>query len=66
MTDAYKWAKEYQEGRDAAQRGEGKKTNPYYSADYSTDNSDEDMVRSYHWDSGWWDEIHFAMKGEAA
>ena len=62
MADAYKWAKEYHEGRYAAQRGEDKKTNPYYSID----NSDEDMIRSYHWDSGWWDEMHFAIKEPAA
>jgi len=62
VIDTYKWSKEYHKGREAAQRGEDKKTNPYDRID----NSDEDMIRSYHWDSGWWDEMHFAIKEPAA
>jgi hypothetical protein len=62
MTDKYKWEKEYREGREAAQRGEHGKTNPYRHVD----SSDHDMKRGYHWNKGWQDEIHFAMKGEAA
>ena len=62
MTDKYKWSKEYHEGREAAQSGKDKNTNPYYSIDYSTDNSDEDMVRSYHWSNGWWDATYAEMR----
>jgi len=66
MTEAYKWGKEYREGSEAAQRGDNPTKNPYYSADYSTDNSDEDMIRGYHWRRGWWDAMQDMMKEEAA
>jgi hypothetical protein len=62
MVDAYKWVKEYHEGREAAQRGEYSEKNPYYHID----SSDEDMVRGYHWRNGWWDEMHIAIKEPAA
>ena len=58
MTEAYKWGKEYREGREAAQRGENPTKNPYYSID----SSDEDMVRGYHWRRGWWDAMQDIMK----
>lgn len=64
MSNKYKWSKEYHEGREAAQRGKDKNTNPYYSIDYSTDNSDEDMMQSYHWSNGWWDAIYAEMQIE--
>ena len=62
MTDAFKWGKEYQEGRDAAQRGEHGKTDPYYSFDCSND----DMKRSFWWCRGWWDVMYTKMGEQAA
>jgi hypothetical protein len=62
MTDAYKWAKEYREGREAVQRGEYSAKNPYRHIG----SSDHDMKRGYHWNNGWWDAMHDEMKEQAA